>query len=88
MPIAKMKSHELIEKLQGFNEVDPLELKEGDHIRYTKKGFQTKQRKCVYAVIKTINGSALFVQSYKGEYEWTVDFNNKKQELRFYKKPA
>jgi len=59
-----MTTVENFEKLQGFNEVNPLELKEGDHIRYTKKGFQTETRKCVYAVIKCINGSCLFVESY------------------------
>jgi len=88
-----MTTVENFEKLQGFNEVNPLELKEGDHIRYTKKGFQTETRKCVYAVIKCINGSCLFVESYtakdsnKKPFSWTVDVNNKKKGFRFYKKP-
>ena len=91
-----MTTVENFEKLQGFNEVNPLDLKEGDHIRYTKKGYQTETRKCVYAVIKCINGSCLFVESYTGKspngvtkpFSWTVDVNNKKKGFRFYKKPA
>ena len=94
MNIKKRKAAEiddsefLANKLQGYEEVQPSDLKEGDHIRITQNKYQEDGRKCSYVVLKKFVENIWICNSYKPMYpDWGIDATNKFKQYKFYRKP-
>lgn len=76
-------------KLKDYKVVSPIELKVGDHIRYTSNRYKLPGRKCNYVIIKKIIAEGFLVNGYtpdnKNEYpDWLLDPGNKFKKIKFY----
>lgn len=75
-------------KLVGYEEVQPSDLKQGDHLRITQNKYQEEGRKCSYIVLKKFVEGVWICNSYKPMYnDWGIDPTNKFKQIRFYRKP-
>ena len=67
-------------KLVGYEEVQPLDLKIGDQ--------EENARKCSYVVLKKFVEGIWICNSYKPMYpDWGIDPTNKFKQYKFYRKP-
>lgn len=73
-------------KLRGFFHVKAVSLRKGDHFRYTCVGWQEEPRKCVYAIVESIEADkTIKVTSYKKDFKWTIDPLHPDKDFKFYK---
>jgi hypothetical protein len=80
------------DKLKDYQIVDVSQLKAGDHVRYVRREYESKNLKCVYAVIDSCEEDQdLSVHSYVPEnstdapYSWQIKRKSVPY-MRFYQK--